>query len=114
VITSADDDDDDEREWRMGGAHVFVCECLFESFVGHESHARLDRISNDKGSTASVHPAYAVQAQRLADYREWRLALGVMVALDAHPLVALAKRRKGRGKHTFPPNCERVLTNSIG
>jgi hypothetical protein len=101
-----------------GGAHVFVRERLFESFVGHESHARLDRISNDKSSAASVHPAYAVRAQRLADYREWRLALGVMVVLvlllDALLLIALAKGKKGKGKHTFPPNCERVLTNSIG
>jgi len=112
VITSADDNDDDDNG--KGGAHVFVCECLFESFVGHESHARLDRISNDKSITASVHPAYAVRAQRLADYREWRLALGVMVALDVHLLVALAKRKKGKRRHTFPPNCERVLTNSIG
>lgn len=96
------------------GAHVFVCECLFESFVGHESHARLDRISNDKSGTASVHPPYAMRAQRLADYREWRLALGVMVVSDVLLLVALAEEKKGKGKHTFPPNCERVLTNSIG
>jgi len=99
---------------KKGGAHVFVCECLFEFVVRHESHARLDRISNDKSSTASVHPAEAVRVQRLADYREWRLALGVMVVLDVHLLVALAKRKRGKGEHTFPPNCERVLTNSIG
>jgi len=55
---------------------------MFESVVGQESHARLDRISNDKSSTASVHPAYALRAQRLADYREWRLALDVMVVLE--------------------------------
>lgn len=99
---------------KRGGAHVFVCECLFEFIVGHESHACLDRIPNDKSSTASVHPAYAVRAQRLADYREWRFALGDMVALDVHFLVALEKWGKRKGEHTFPPNWERVLTNSIG
>jgi hypothetical protein len=83
-------------------AHVFVCECLFVSVVGHESHARLDRISNDKSITASVHPAYAVRAQRLADYREWRLALGgVMVALDAHLLVRVGEKKKRKRKTHF-------------
>ena len=83
------------------GAHVFVCQCLFESVVGHESHARLDRISNYKSSTAGIHPAYAVLAQRVTDYREWRLALSVMVALDAQLLVGLANGKKRKRKTHF-------------
>jgi hypothetical protein len=82
-------------------AHVFVCECFFEFVVGHESHAGLDRISKDKGGTTSVHPAYAVRAQRLADYRERRLALDVMEALEAHLLVALAEKEKRERKTHF-------------
>ncbi len=84
-----------------GRAHVFVCEYLFEFVVGHESHAGLDRISEDKSGTASVHPAYAVRAQRLADYREWRLALDVMEALEGRLLVALAEKEKKKRKTHF-------------
>lgn len=58
-------------------AHVFIRECLFESVVGYEAHAGLDRISNNESRTARIQPAYAVRAQRLADYGERRLALEV-------------------------------------
>lgn len=40
-------------------------------------------------------------AQRLADYREWRLALSVMAALDAQLLVALAKWEKKEKENTL-------------
>jgi hypothetical protein len=101
VITRVDGETTTTDNGKGGSAHVFVCECFFEFIVGHESHARLDRISDDKSGTASVHPAYAVRAQRLADYLEWRLALGViMVALDCpYILVALAKR-EGKKRET--------------
>ena len=63
----------------MRSAHVFVCERLFESVVGHEAHARLGRISDDESRTAGIHPTHAARAQRLADYREWCLALQVVM-----------------------------------
>ncbi len=80
------------------GAHVFVCECLFEFIVGHKAHARFDRISDNESCAASIHPAYALRAQRLADNHEWRLALDV-AALDAIFFVASVKRREKINTH---------------
>ena len=42
-----------------------------------------------------------MRAQRLADYREWRLALGVMVVSDALLLVGLAEEKREKENTLF-------------
>ena len=78
-------------------AHVFVCECLFEFVIGHEAHARLDRISDDESRTARIQPAHAVRAHRLADYGEQRLALEVQCRTSSE--ASSPSRRRKEGTH---------------
>ena len=52
------------------GAHIFVCECLFEFVVGHEAYTRLNGVSDDESRAASIQPADSLRAQRLSDDRQ--------------------------------------------
>lgn len=82
---------------------------LFKVVITHKAHTRLHRVANNQSGASWIQSSHSVISYSISNDRNKALFLQTKEGLNETKMII-----RWRDCLTFPPNCDRVFTNSVG